>query len=133
MVDNVFCNTKKLPYTGQPRTSRKREPTRLKYGRSAQTWQRKGRNFFSAKPVIGQKTDVFSRQMPREYLLRKSPNHTKRSICEKQGKAYHSRTGRLSIFRASQNMLLARRKSLSIKDLKVHPTGFEPVTFGSVV
>jgi len=73
------------------------------------------------------------RQIPQEYLLRKSPNLTKWSIWEKQGKTCRSRTGRLSIFRASQNMLIARRKSLYIKDLKVHPTGFEPVTFGSVV
>jgi len=31
-----------------------------------------------------------------------------------------------------QNMLLACRKSFYRKDLKIHPTGFEPVTFGSV-
>ena len=29
-------------------------------------------------------------------------------------------------------MLLSFHKSLYIKDLRVHPTGFEPVTFGSV-
>jgi len=73
-----------------------------------------------------------SRQIPRVYLLRKSPNLTLQNIWKKQGKPRRSRTGRLSIFQPSQNMLFIRHKSFSIKDLQVHPTGFEPVTFGSV-
>ena len=50
----------------------------------------------------------------------------------KAGKTRRRQTRHLSIFRASENMLLGCHKSFYIKDLKVHPTGFEPVTTGSV-
>ena len=118
----LFCGWHKICEAPKPASKKPLKPN---------VAAEKVRLFFGQTRFQAKKPMRFPRQIPRKMGNRKFP--TSRS--GKSGKKRENLTSpntspeHISGF---QNMLFVCRKPFYSKDLKIHPTGFEPVTFGSV-